>query len=243
LILIITSELGHPNDLKELDAGLQAFGPSIRFMNCSWLVSTDRTPQEVAEGLRRYVATEEFLFVAELSSRFAPYLPKRAANWIEKQRRQERDQAPNVYIIEKSSRSEPRNAVSMLMLKKNWPFAQAAKVSMIPRIESLAQSKRGSPMILIVLFELKPARDFAPLQKILECFGPTLHFLPSFCLTCSDKPPVELAAVLRAQLTPTENVFVSKLVDHAPDYLPRQAVRWIAAQETELRAASLSSGY
>jgi hypothetical protein len=62
-------------------------------MASTWLVSTDKSSEDVATALHAFMDPQDFLLVAELSARYSGYLPQQAWDWITEQRRLETERA------------------------------------------------------------------------------------------------------------------------------------------------------
>jgi hypothetical protein len=85
-------------------------------------------------------------------------------------------------------------------------------------------------MILLVMYQLKPPGDSAAVYQTIGSFGPACHVLNSFCLISTERTPSELCNALRAKLDGQERVFVGPVTERHAEYLPKQALEWIAAQ-------------
>lgn len=120
MILTVACELSSPRDTARLCAVIELFGPSLQFMKTTWLISTPKSPQELAKTLQIHFDPEDF--IAELTSNSPPHLPKRASNWVANQRRLDRERLSNVFLIDKTPRHiESAEVVSLLSFRKNTP--------------------------------------------------------------------------------------------------------------------------
>lgn len=51
-------------------------------MASTWLLATDRTPQQVADAIQVHLDPQDLFFVCELKSQYQGRLPKPAWDWI-----------------------------------------------------------------------------------------------------------------------------------------------------------------
>ena len=83
-ILLVTLDLRSISsaDSEELFGALRKQGPWWHYMKPTWLIYTDKTPEEVVDNLKPYVQGHGRLLVAPLTRPFQGILPKDAWDWI-----------------------------------------------------------------------------------------------------------------------------------------------------------------
>ncbi len=85
MILIITYDLKTPKDYHDFYEAIKAQateGKWWHYMASTWILSTTRTPQQVADNIRPLLEAQDFLFVCELTSNYQGWLPKPAWDWL-----------------------------------------------------------------------------------------------------------------------------------------------------------------
>ena len=82
MILIVTYDLKTRRDYTAFYGALQQQGSWWHYIASTWLLSTDKSPEEVARALRPYMDLYDSLLVAELGGRYNGYLPDEAWQWI-----------------------------------------------------------------------------------------------------------------------------------------------------------------
>lgn len=91
MILIITYDLKSPKDYHDFYEAIKAQGTEGKwwhYMASTWILNTQRTPQEVVDAIHPLMDSQDFLFVCELSPRYQGWLPKPAWDWIDSELRQ-----------------------------------------------------------------------------------------------------------------------------------------------------------
>jgi hypothetical protein len=85
MILIVTYDLRTPKDYHDFYEAIKAQGEQGKwwhYMASTWLLSTSKSPSDVAEALRPHMDNQDFLFVCELAPNYQGWLPKPAWDWI-----------------------------------------------------------------------------------------------------------------------------------------------------------------
>ena len=82
MILIVTYDLRSPKDYHDFYEAVKVQGKWWHYMASTWLLSTTKTPQEVADAIFPYMDAQDLLFVCELSNKYQGRLPKPAWDWI-----------------------------------------------------------------------------------------------------------------------------------------------------------------
>jgi hypothetical protein len=86
MILLITYDLKGPvGTYAPLFQAIQNEGPWSHFIASTWLVTTRRTPQEVATMLIPLIKQGDFLLVTQFGRQYWGWLPKAAWDWIAQQ--------------------------------------------------------------------------------------------------------------------------------------------------------------
>jgi hypothetical protein len=81
-ILIVTYDLKSPKDYHDFYEAIKAQGKWWRYMQASWILSTEKTPQQVMEAIKPHMDPMDFLFVCELKANYQGWLPKPAWEWL-----------------------------------------------------------------------------------------------------------------------------------------------------------------
>lgn len=82
MILIVTYDLRSPKDYHEFYEAVKLQGKWWHYMASTWLLSTQKTPQEVVDAVLPHMDAQDLLFVCELSNKYQGRLPKPAWDWI-----------------------------------------------------------------------------------------------------------------------------------------------------------------
>jgi len=87
MILIVSYDLKELRDYTQFYDALKAQGTSSwwHYLSSTWLLSTMRTPQQVADQLRPYMGNGDFLLIGEFGHSYAGWLPREAWDWINAQ--------------------------------------------------------------------------------------------------------------------------------------------------------------
>lgn len=83
MILIVSYDLRSPKDYHDLYEVVKQQGKWWHYMASTWLLSTDRQPQQVVDSMLPYMDAMDLLFVCELTPKYQGRLPKLAWEWIE----------------------------------------------------------------------------------------------------------------------------------------------------------------
>jgi hypothetical protein len=86
MVIIITYDLRTPKDYHDFYEAIKSQADSGKwwhYMTSTWLLSTTRSPQQVADAVQPYLDAQDFLFVCELTSNYQGRLPKPAWDWIQ----------------------------------------------------------------------------------------------------------------------------------------------------------------
>jgi hypothetical protein len=85
MVIIITYDLRTPKDYHDFFEAIKAQGGQGKwwhYMSSTWLLSTTKTPQEIADAIAPHLESQDSLFVCELSPNYQGRLPKAAWDWI-----------------------------------------------------------------------------------------------------------------------------------------------------------------
>lgn len=91
MILIITYDLRSPKDYHDFYEAIKAQGTEGKwwhYMASTWILNTQKSPQEVVDAIHPLMDSQDFLFVCELSPRYQGWLPKPAWDWINSELKQ-----------------------------------------------------------------------------------------------------------------------------------------------------------
>jgi hypothetical protein len=82
MILIVSYDLKTKRDYNLFYESLKQQGNWWHYLASTWLLSTMKSPEEVANAVHPFLDPQDSLFVAEMGSRFNGFLPKPAWDWI-----------------------------------------------------------------------------------------------------------------------------------------------------------------
>jgi hypothetical protein len=82
MILFVTYDLKGSRDYNPFYEALKLQGPWWHYLASTWLISTNKAPQELVNGVRLYMDPQDSLLVAEMGAHYQGYLPKQAWDWI-----------------------------------------------------------------------------------------------------------------------------------------------------------------
>lgn len=85
MILIVSYDLKTTRDYTGFFEALKQQGLWWHYLASTWLLSTDKSPEEVSHAVHPYMDSQDSLFVAEMGPRYQGYLPKQAWDWINAQ--------------------------------------------------------------------------------------------------------------------------------------------------------------
>lgn len=87
MILIVSYDLKETRDYTPFYETLKKLGTSSwwHYLSSTWLLSTIRTPNEVAAALKPYMGAQDFLLVGEFGASYNGWLPTEAWDWIKAQ--------------------------------------------------------------------------------------------------------------------------------------------------------------
>lgn len=85
MILIVTYDLKSPNDYHNFYEAVKQQGKWWHYMASTWLLSTQKTPQEVVDAVLPHMDIQDLLLVCELSNKYQGRLPKPAWEWIQQE--------------------------------------------------------------------------------------------------------------------------------------------------------------
>jgi hypothetical protein len=88
MILIVSYDLKSARDYTTFYESLKAQGSWWHYLASTWLISTDKSPAQVAEAVRPYIEPTDFLLVTEMGKTYQGYLPKPAWDWIEEHKKE-----------------------------------------------------------------------------------------------------------------------------------------------------------
>ncbi len=82
-ILIVTLDITSPSlDRQKLFDVLKKQGRWWHYMKPTWLIYTDKSPDEIADNLKPYIQGHGRLLIVPLTRPFQGFLPKAAWEWI-----------------------------------------------------------------------------------------------------------------------------------------------------------------
>src|SRR5580704_16007040 len=89
MILIVTYDLrGAAGSYEDFFESLKAQGWSwSHYLRSTWLIATNKAPEEVFAELRNFLRDGDHLLISELSANRRGWLPKKAWDWIKKHER------------------------------------------------------------------------------------------------------------------------------------------------------------
>jgi hypothetical protein len=83
MILIITYDLKTPGrKYSPLYETIKAQGRWWHYLKSTWLIDTQKTPEQVAEAINPYLGEDDNLLVAEMGTNYQGWLPSKAWDWI-----------------------------------------------------------------------------------------------------------------------------------------------------------------
>ena len=88
MILIVSYDLKEIRDYTPFYEMLKKQGTTSwwHYLSSTWLLSTVRTPKEVAEAIKPYMGAKDFLLVGEFDrNNYFGWMPKEAWEWIKAQ--------------------------------------------------------------------------------------------------------------------------------------------------------------
>jgi hypothetical protein len=85
MILIVTYDLRSPKDYHVFYEAVKQQGTWWHYMASTWLLSTQKTPQEVVDAILPHMDAQDLLFVCELTNKYQGRLPKPAWDWIKQE--------------------------------------------------------------------------------------------------------------------------------------------------------------
>jgi hypothetical protein len=85
MILIVTYDLRSPQDYHNFYEVVKQQGKWWHYMASTWLLSTQKTPQEVVDAILPHMDVQDLLLVCELSNKYQGRLPKPAWEWIKQE--------------------------------------------------------------------------------------------------------------------------------------------------------------
>jgi hypothetical protein len=85
MILLVTYDLkGRPGTYRPLFDVLKSEQGWSHYMRSTWLVSTDKSPQQFFDILRPHIQVGDRMLVSRLSSDRQGWLPRTAWDWIKR---------------------------------------------------------------------------------------------------------------------------------------------------------------
>jgi len=87
-MLLVTFDLGASQDTKALFDAVKKQGRWWHYMKPTWLIYTDKSPDQIVDNLKPYIAGNGRLLVTELGN-YQGLLPKEAWEWIHNRERGE----------------------------------------------------------------------------------------------------------------------------------------------------------
>jgi hypothetical protein len=82
-VLIITYDLkttGH--NYTPLYEALQNQGPWAHYLASTWLIKTEKSPQQMYESLAAHITTNDSILITTIHAPYWGYLPKDAWDWL-----------------------------------------------------------------------------------------------------------------------------------------------------------------
>ncbi len=85
-VLIVSYQLkGSPSSYAQFYENLKSQGAWAHYLASTWLVSTQKSPEEVFAAIRGNLQSGDFVFVGTLQDGYNGWLPKAAWEWIKAQ--------------------------------------------------------------------------------------------------------------------------------------------------------------
>ena len=109
MILFVSYDLKSARDYTPFYEALKQQGSWWHYLASTWLISTDKSPTQVAEAVRPFMDSPDFLLVAEMGKLHQGYLPKSAWDWIE-----EHQKPVNAFLAPFGEYSSGANALTAL---------------------------------------------------------------------------------------------------------------------------------
>jgi len=82
-VLIVTYNLkGAATSYTQFYESLKAQGAWWHYMPSTWLIFTNKTPEEMTAALRTHIQTGDHLFIGTLQDGYNGWLPKDAWDWL-----------------------------------------------------------------------------------------------------------------------------------------------------------------
>jgi hypothetical protein len=82
MILIVTYDLKTVRDYTPFYAAIQQQGQWCHYLASTWLIDTNKTPQQVSDAIQPLLAPTDFLLVVEMGKAYQGWLPQEAWAWI-----------------------------------------------------------------------------------------------------------------------------------------------------------------
>jgi hypothetical protein len=82
MIFLITYDLKIAKDYTPFYEALKAQGPWWHYITSTWIVDTQKTPDEILQAVRPHLSTQDFVLIIEVGLRHQGLLPKDAWDWI-----------------------------------------------------------------------------------------------------------------------------------------------------------------
>jgi len=109
VIVLVSYDLHGQRDYASFYATLGEQGSWWHYLSSTWLLSTDRSPEEIADALRPHLDPNDSILVTEMArgGRYAGILPEPAWQWIEEQNKvtEERNKAQMARAMMRAARS------------------------------------------------------------------------------------------------------------------------------------------
>jgi hypothetical protein len=85
MILMVSYDLKGPaGSYKPLFEFLQKQGPWWHYLKSTWLISTEKTPDQLNMELKPYMQKPDLILITRLGPPYQGWLPKDAWDWINK---------------------------------------------------------------------------------------------------------------------------------------------------------------
>jgi len=86
MILIVTYELKGPaGEYSEFYEILKKQGRWWHYMASTWLISTDKKPNEVFQELKPHITQNDRVLIADMGNSYQGWLPESAWDWIHRE--------------------------------------------------------------------------------------------------------------------------------------------------------------
>jgi hypothetical protein len=146
MILIVSYDLKSARDYTTFYESLKLQGLWWHYLASTWLISTNKSTAQVAEAVRPYMDSTDFLFITEMGNTYQGYLPKPASDWIEERKKE-------TFVPFAEFNPTPRASLSDLALSGLHAKPSEEQNGVLGRILG---GEKPKPVLLSNLMNVKP---------------------------------------------------------------------------------------